>query len=57
MEPGDHLVLAVEQGELRAWPLKTAIAEIQALVREYVPDDVDLAEELIVDRRREAPAE
>jgi bifunctional DNA-binding transcriptional regulator/antitoxin component of YhaV-PrlF toxin-antitoxin module len=54
---GDPVILEVEEGELRLRPQKRAIAEIQALVRAYVPEGVSLADELIAERRREAELE
>ena len=54
---GDPVVLEVEEGELRLRSQKRAIAEIQALVRQYVPEGVSLADELIAERRREAELE
>ena len=54
---GDPVVLEVEEGGLRLRSQKRAIAEIQALVRQYVPEGVSLADELIAERRREAEVE
>jgi bifunctional DNA-binding transcriptional regulator/antitoxin component of YhaV-PrlF toxin-antitoxin module len=54
---GDPVVLEVEAGELRLRSQKRAIADIQALVRQYVPEGVSLADELIAERRREAELE
>jgi bifunctional DNA-binding transcriptional regulator/antitoxin component of YhaV-PrlF toxin-antitoxin module len=54
---GDPVVLAVEGGELRLRSQKRAIAELQALVRTYVPEGVSLADELIAERRLEAELE
>jgi antitoxin component of MazEF toxin-antitoxin module len=54
---GDPVVLEVEGGELRLRSQKRVIAEIQALVRQYVPEGVSLVDELIAERRREAELE
>jgi antitoxin component of MazEF toxin-antitoxin module len=54
---GDPVVLEVEGGELRLRSQKRVIAELQALVRSYVPEGVSLADELIAERRREAELE
>ena len=54
---GDAVVLEAEGGELRLRSQKRALAELQALVREYVPEGVSLADELIAERRREAEVE
>jgi bifunctional DNA-binding transcriptional regulator/antitoxin component of YhaV-PrlF toxin-antitoxin module len=54
---GDPVVLEVEGGELRLRSQKLVIAEIQALVRQFVPEGVSLADELIAERRHEAELE
>jgi bifunctional DNA-binding transcriptional regulator/antitoxin component of YhaV-PrlF toxin-antitoxin module len=54
---GDPVILEVEAGELRLRSQKRVIAEIQSLVRSYVPEGVSLADELIAERRREAELE
>ena len=54
---GDPVVLEVEGGELRLRSQNRVIAEIQALVRQYVPEGVSLVDELIAERRREAELE
>ncbi|HEX5079236.1 MAG TPA: AbrB/MazE/SpoVT family DNA-binding domain-containing protein, partial [Geminicoccaceae bacterium] len=54
---GDPVVLEAREGELHLRSQKRAIAEIQALVRQYVPESVSLADELIAERRREADVE
>ena len=54
---GDLVILEVEAGELRLRSQKRVIAEIQSLVRSYVPEGVSLAGELIAERRREAELE
>jgi bifunctional DNA-binding transcriptional regulator/antitoxin component of YhaV-PrlF toxin-antitoxin module len=57
LEVGDVVILEEGGGELRLRSLGRAIADIQALVRGYVPEDVSLADELIAERRREAERE
>ncbi len=57
LEVGDPVILEAEGGELRLRSLRRAIAEVQALVRQYVPEDVSLVDELIAERRREAELE
>jgi bifunctional DNA-binding transcriptional regulator/antitoxin component of YhaV-PrlF toxin-antitoxin module len=57
LSEGDPVVLEVEEGELRLLSQKRVIAEIQALVRQYVPEGVSLTDELIAERRREAELE
>lgn len=50
---GDTLTARVIDGEIRLMPLSTAISRAQALVREFVPANVSLVDELLDDRRRE----
>jgi antitoxin component of MazEF toxin-antitoxin module len=54
---GDPVALEVEGAELRLRSQKRVIAEIQALVRQYVPEGISLVDELIAERRREAELE
>jgi antitoxin PrlF len=54
MDRSGAFVLRVEDGAIRLEPLAEVIKRVQAEVRRYVPDDVDLAAELAEDRRREA---
>ncbi len=57
MPKGGSFVAHVENGEVRLEPIAHAIARVQAMVREYVPADVSLADELIAERRSEAAQE
>lgn len=57
VRPGDKVVLDIEGAELRIRSARAVIAEIQAFVRSFVPDDVSLVDELIAERRREAERE
>jgi AbrB family looped-hinge helix DNA binding protein len=54
LKPGDEVILALEDGEIRVVSARQAIARAQALVRRYVPKDRNLSEELIQERREEA---
>lgn len=54
---GDKLVGEVIDGELRLMSQRTAIRQVQALVRQYVPAGVSLVDELIKERREEARRE
>ena len=51
---GDQVVVDLKDGDLRVRSLDAVIERAQALVRQYVSDDVSLADELIEDRRAEA---
>ena len=58
MEHGGAFVVHVdEDGTIRLEPLAAVIKRVQAEVRRYVPEDVDLVGELIEERRREAASE
>jgi hypothetical protein len=37
LEPGDELIVALEDGELRLFTLQQAIRLAQAIVRKYIP--------------------
>lgn len=51
---GDEVILRIEDGELRLTTPEQALRRAQALVRQYIPADRSLADELIAERRREA---
>jgi bifunctional DNA-binding transcriptional regulator/antitoxin component of YhaV-PrlF toxin-antitoxin module len=57
VEPGDKVLLEIEGNDLRVRSLRAAVAEMQAFVRRFVPEDVSLVDELIAERRREAERE
>lgn len=56
-EPGDVLVMWIEEGELRITTLKRRIERAQARVRTYVKPGTSLVDELIVMRREAAKHE
>ena len=53
LEPGDEVVMALEDGEVRLMTPKRAVERAQALVRRYIPQDRSLSEDLLRDRREE----
>ena len=55
--PGDEVVLALSDGELRIFSIRQAVHRAQAIVRRYVPEGQSLAQELIQERRREGALE
>jgi AbrB family looped-hinge helix DNA binding protein len=57
MAQGGSFAVHVENGSVRLEPMAQAIAEVQALVRAYVPDGISLSAELIADRRAAAARE
>ncbi len=57
VEEGDEVVLQLEDGTLHIMSRAAAIERARELVASYVPAEVDLVEELLADRRREAVRE
>ncbi len=57
IETGDEVILYFKDGELRLYTHAMAIERAQEFVRKYIPEGVNLADELIADRRREAAQE
>jgi AbrB family looped-hinge helix DNA binding protein len=54
---GDQVVVDLKDGDLRVRTLDAVVERAQALVRQYVPDEISLADELIEDRRAEVARE
>jgi AbrB family looped-hinge helix DNA binding protein len=57
LEPGDELIVALEDGELRLFTLQQAVRRAQAIVRKYIPEGRSLSDELIAERRAESANE
>jgi AbrB family looped-hinge helix DNA binding protein len=57
LKEGDVLFARLEGGEIKLLTPKAAMLRAQAIVRQFVPPGVSLADELIADRRREAERE
>lgn len=57
LENGSVVVVELGDGELRVRPLGSALRQVQARLRQFVPGGVSLADELIADRRAEAATE
>jgi hypothetical protein len=55
--PGDRVLVEIAGNHLQVRNLQAVVAELQDFVRSFVPDDVDLVDELIAERRREAGLE
>ena len=56
LKPGDEVQVAlINNGEIRVFSMNQAIKLAQNLVRRYVPKDKSLSEELIRERRENAP--
>ena len=54
---GDTVLLEMVTGEIHVRPLRDAVSRVQARLREYIPMDVSLSDELIADRRAESAGE
>jgi AbrB family looped-hinge helix DNA binding protein len=57
VEPGDEVILHLDEEGLRLYTPAQAVARAQSLVRRYVPNERSLSEELISERREEAARE
>jgi AbrB family looped-hinge helix DNA binding protein len=58
MEKGGGFVMTVdESGTIHLEPLRNVITRVQDEVRGYIPDDVDLVDDLSAQRRKEAADE
>lgn len=57
INPGDEVVLRLENDELRISTLRQRIARAQRLVSQHVKPGVSLADELIAERREAARRE
>ena len=54
---GDEVMLRLEDGAVRIYTVRAAIRHAQELVRQYIPEDRSLVDELIAERRAEAERE
>ncbi len=57
VQPGDEVILRLEDGEMRVLSPRQAIRRAQQLVRRFVPEGRSLSDELIAERRAEASNE
>lgn len=57
INPGDEVVLRLEDDELRITTMKKRIEQAQRNVRKYVKSGVSLVDELIAERREAAKRE
>jgi AbrB family transcriptional regulator (stage V sporulation protein T) len=58
VRPGDSVILEAKGNELRVRPYRQALRDVQAIIRQYIPDrDRSLVDELIAERRQEAERE
>jgi AbrB family looped-hinge helix DNA binding protein len=54
LKPGDHVIMALEDDEIRIMTPDRSVRHAQSLVRSHVPEGRDMAEELVRERREEA---
>ena len=57
LKEGDTLFIEAKDGELRLLTIPAAVRRAQAIVRQFIPADVSLVDELLEDRRREVERE
>lgn len=57
MKPGDKLTVYLEENEVRIYTRREGIRRAQEIIRKYIPEGVNLADELIAERRAEAAKE
>jgi AbrB family looped-hinge helix DNA binding protein len=57
LQPGTEVVMDIADGELRIRSVSQAIERAQSLVRRYLGQGANLADELISERREAAPLE
>jgi AbrB family looped-hinge helix DNA binding protein len=57
IQPGDTVVLRIENNELRMTTLRQRLAKAQQLVRKHVKQSTSLVDELIAERREAARRE
>jgi AbrB family looped-hinge helix DNA binding protein len=57
IQPGDTVVLRIENNELRMTTLRQRLAKAQQLVRKHVTQTTSLVDELIAERREAARRE
>jgi AbrB family looped-hinge helix DNA binding protein len=57
LEPGDEVIMRIEDGELRILTRAEAVKRAQAVVRQHVKKGRSLVDELSAERRAEAARE
>ena len=57
LKAGDEVIMRVEDGQLVLSTRRQALARARRMIRRHIPDDEDLTQSLIDDRRREAERE
>lgn len=54
VQSGDEIVMRLENDSIRLTPLRQSVKKAQAVIRNYVPRNISLVDELIQSRRKEA---
>jgi AbrB family looped-hinge helix DNA binding protein len=49
---GDPVLLRIVDGALQVRPVRNALSRVQARLRQHIPAEASLSDELIADRRR-----
>lgn len=57
LKDGDEVILRAEDGDLRVSTVRAAFERVRRLVSRHVPPEVDLVQDLIEERKREAALE
>jgi AbrB family looped-hinge helix DNA binding protein len=57
LKEGEKVLILLSDGEIRVIPLREAIKKAQSLFRSFIPEGVNLSEELIKERRAAAKKE
>lgn len=57
IEPGDEVIMRLENGEIHVTTVEQAVRRAQQLLRQFIPPGRMLSDELIAERRAEAARE
>ncbi|GAP21514.1 AbrB/MazE/SpoVT family DNA-binding domain-containing protein [Leptolinea tardivitalis] len=57
LEPGDEVILRLEDGSVRLIPLPQAVSYARQTVRKYIKEGTSLVDDLIQSRREQAARE
>jgi AbrB family looped-hinge helix DNA binding protein len=57
MRIGDRVTMRVDDNEVRIYTFREASRKAHAILRQFIPDNVSLVDELIQERQREAKRE
>jgi AbrB family looped-hinge helix DNA binding protein len=57
MKIGDRVTMRVDDNEVRIYTFREASRKASAILREFIPENISLVDELIEERRREAKRE